>query len=169
VAAVGRRRAALEGTLRRTAGAGPGLPLAELGELAGRIEHDMAGLRSAAEPPPEPLLAAADAWLRGEPEAVLAALGGPRPAPEAGPEAGLGFREPRARAHALLLRGAAAFALYQAGGSREPGLLEAARLDLEECRRTDPSVEPVPRAFSPRFRAFFEQAAGAEAPGTADD
>ena len=169
VAAVGRRRAALEGTLRRTAGAGPGLPLAELGELAGRIEHDMAGLRSAAEPPPEPLLAAADAWLRGEPEAVLAALGGPRPAPEAGPEAGLGFREPRARAHALLLRGAAAFALYQAGGGRDPELLEAARLDLEECRRTDPSVEPVPRAFSPRFRAFFEQAAGAEAPGTADD
>jgi len=169
VAAVGRRRAALEGTLRRTSSAGPGLPLAELGALAGRIERDMAGLRAAAEPPPEALLAAADAWLRGDPEAVLAALGGPRPPPDAGTGTGLGFREPRARAHALLLRSAAVFALYQAGGGRDPGLLEAARLDLEECLRTDPSVEPVPRAFSPRFRDFFAGVAGAEPPSATGD
>lgn len=168
VTAVGRRRTALEATLRETADAGAGLPLAELGELSARIERDMARLRGAAEPPPQILLDAADAWLRGEPEAVLVALGGPRPSAGDEPAPGIRLREPRARAHALLLRAAAAFALYQAGGGAEPELLAAARLDLEECRRIDPSVQPVPRAFSPAFRELFERAGGEPSGGAGD-
>jgi len=156
------RRAAVERALRESAGAGPDLPLQALRELGNGLEREIGGLRATAEPPPARLLAAADAWLRGEPEGVLAALA---PADGAGgggsaggdPEADdLGFADRRARAHALLLRAAARFALYH-GGGRDPALLEAARRDLEECHRADPSLRPVPRAFSPRFRAFFDE------------
>ncbi|HEX6201032.1 MAG TPA: hypothetical protein VF150_12260, partial [Thermoanaerobaculia bacterium] len=162
------RRAAVERALRESAGAGPDLPLQALRELGNGVEREIARLRATAEPPPERLLAAADAWLRGEPEGVLAAL---EPAGGAGAGGGagdgdaedeLGFDEPRARAHALLLRAAARFALYHADGGRDPALLEGARRDLQECHRADPALRPVPRAFSPRFRAFFDDV-------TADD
>lgn len=158
VAAVGRRRAVLEGLLRETADSGSRQTLAELDGISGRIEREMAHLRGMAQAPPKALLEAAEAWLRGEPEAVFTALGGALPTADADAPPALRLREPRARAHALLLRAAAAFALYHAGGGQEPEMLEAARRDAAECRRTDPSVEPVARAFSPRFRAFFEQA-----------
>jgi hypothetical protein len=165
VAAVGRRRAALEGALRESGEADPGGPIAALDELTARIEREMARLRGAAEPPPQVLLSAAEAWLRGDPEAVLIVLG--RPGADADPDQSRGreLREPRARAHALLLRAAAAFSLYHAGGGRDPALLEAALQDARECRRTDPAVTPVPRAFSPRFRAFFDAAEPGPAAG----
>lgn len=162
---VRRRRAAVERALREGAGAEPGQPLQALRELGDGLEREIARLRATAEPPPERLLAAADAWLRGEPEGVLAALGPPGGA-EAGGGAGdqapddLGFDDRRARAHALLLRAAARFALYHGGGGRDPALLDGARRDLEECHRADPALRPVPRAFSPRFRAFFGEVTG---------
>lgn len=153
---VRRRRAAVERALRETAGAEAGQPLQALRELGNGLEREIARLRATAEPPPERLLAAADAWLRGEPEGVLAALEPPGGA--GGPAAdGLGFDGRRARAHAHLLRAAARFALYHGGGGRDPALLEGARRDLEECHRADPALRPVPRAFSPRFRAFFDE------------
>jgi hypothetical protein len=162
VPAVRLRRAAVERALRESAAAGPDRLLQELRELGNGLERDIARLRATAEPPPEPLLAAADAWLRGEPEGVLAALepgGGVGGGDGDGdPEAqGIGFDDPRARAHAHLLRAAARFALYHGGGGRDPGLLEGARQDLRECHQADPALLPVPRAFSPRFRAFFEE------------
>ena len=156
------RRAAVERALRESAGAGPDLPLQALRELGNGLEREIDRLRATAEPPPERLLAAADAWLRGEPEGVLAALGSPGGAGAGGGAGGpaaddLGFDDRRAHAHALLLRAAARFALYHRGGGRDPALLEGARRDLEACHRADPALVPVPRAFSPRFRAFFEE------------
>lgn len=70
----------------------------------------------------------------------------------------------RGRAHALLLRAAAAFDLFHAGGGREPDLLERARRDVRECRRLAPALAPLPRAFSPRFRRFFDAAEPPEPP-----
>lgn len=69
----------------------------------------------------------------------------------------------RARAHALLLRAAAAFDLFHAGGAQEAELLERARQDARECRRLAPDLVPVPRAFSPRFRRFFATVSPREA------
>ncbi len=136
------RRADLQAAIDRSAD--PGLSLPALKELRARLESGVAGLRAAAEPPPAPLVEAAAAWLRGDPQAVLAAL------------RDVELSEPRARAHAALLSAAARFALYRSGGSKSSHLLAAARSDVLACRRADPSLEPLPKAFSPPFVRFFE-------------
>lgn len=157
--AVARRRATLEEAVTRAADAGDDEPLDSLQGLAGRVERAAAELRSAAEPPPPELLEAARAWLRGEPESVLASL--PEPEPP--------FPEARARAHAFLLRAAAAFALHEAGGGTDPELLEAARRDAAACRREAPDLQPPDGAYSPRFRAFFAETEAAATPNGATD
>lgn len=169
VPAVRQRRAAVERELRESDGAGAGLSIRELRALGNGLEREIGRLRGMAEPPPEVLLAAADAWLRGDPEGVLAALTGDGgSAGEEGEAAEIGLEGPRARAHALLLRAAARFDLYHAGGGEDAELLEAARRDLRECRRADPDLVPVPRAFSPRFRAFFDRVTAETGAGSAD-
>lgn len=166
---VRRRRATVERALRESRGAGAGSSLQELRALGNGLEREIARLRATAEPPPERLLAAADAWLRGEPDGVLAALDG-EVREEGGGEPGaeLDFDDPRGRAHALLLRAAARFALFHGGGAQDPDLLEAARRDVRDCHRADPELLPVPRAFSPRFRAFFDEVAGEAGDGSSD-
>lgn len=149
-----RSRNALAEVVERASGSEPDLPLAELQELARLLELRAADLRAAAAPPPEELLAAAAAWLRGEPRAVLELLAGHEDT-----EHGIGFRDPRAVAHALLLRAAAAFALHRSDAAPDGALLEAARRDAAACRRLDADLSPLPSAFSPGFRAFFDAAA----------
>lgn len=146
-----RRRSAVAETLDRAGDLDPDLPLPDLQELAALLERRTAALRAAAAPPPQELLAAADAWLRGEPETVLELLAGADTAD--GP-----YRDPRARAHALLLRAAAAFTLHEAGpdaGGSEGTLLAAARQDAATSRQLDPALTPLPSAFSPRFRTLW--------------
>jgi hypothetical protein len=148
--ALARRRNALAEAVDRAAGAGADRSLGELQGLAQGLERRIAELRAAAAPPPDALLAAASAWLRGEPDGVLEALAGAE-----GPDDAPSFGDPRAQAHALLLRAAAAYSLHEAGGDPDDRLLEAARRDAAACRRLDPDLAPLPSAFSPRFRAFF--------------
>lgn len=182
VPAVRRQRAAVERELRESGAASPELSIRELRDLGSELEREIARLRGTAEPPPEPLLAAAEAWLRGDPEAVVAALapeggrteGADGPG-EGGEDAGPGetvepmvLEDSRARAHGLLLRAAARFDLYHVGGGEDPALLEAARRDLRACHRADPDLVPVPRAFSPRFRAFFDEVTGGSGDPTSD-
>ncbi len=64
---------------------------------------------------------------------------------------------PRGRfaAQAALLRAAARFALYRAGGARDVDLRGAAAADVAACRRADPTLLPDPGTFSPAFVAFF--------------
>ncbi len=139
---IAERRADLQAAI--DASTDPGLSLPGLKEVRARLESSTERLRAAAEPPPGPLVEAAAAWLRGDPEAVLAALHD------------VELAEPRAEAHADLLRAAARFDLYRAGGSRHPRLLEAARADVLACRRADPSLVPLAKAFPPSFVRFFE-------------
>ncbi len=137
-----RRRADLQAAIDASAEAELSLP--ELKERGARLESRLARLQEAAEPPPDTLVEAAAAWLRGDPEAVLEALHD------------VELSEPRARAHADLLRAAARFDLYRAGGSKNRQLLAAARADVLACRRADPSLTPLAKAFPPPFVRFFE-------------
>lgn len=74
--------------------------------------------------------------------------------------------EPLALAHALLLRGAARWHLHWQGGRRDAGLAARADADLERVRRLQPTLEPMPAVFSPRFRAHYAQRSST--PGAAD-
>lgn len=93
--------------------------------------------------PPAPLIAAADAFFAGDYEKTITLT----------TQATLA--QPRARAHALLLRAAARYALYLLDGERQAELVEAATEDVRACRLADATVEPAERYFSPRFRQFF--------------
>ena len=136
------RRADLQAAI--DASSAPELSLPDLKELRARLESGLSRLQAAAAPPPDPLIEAAAAWLRGDPEAVLATLHD------------VELQDARARAHAHLLKAAARFELYRAGGSKSAHLLAAARSDVLDCRRADPSVVPLPKAFPPPFVRFFE-------------
>jgi hypothetical protein len=61
----------------------------------------------------------------------------------------------RTGAQALLLRGAARYALFLVGGEQDQALRTAAQGDVEACRRLDPGLVPHRDFFSPRFRDFF--------------
>lgn len=159
---IARARSALEAARGDAARDAAALTAAEIGDLAGLLERRIAALRSAAAPPPEALLGAAGAWLRGDPRGVLEALAGPRGA--AAGEDDLPFRDPRERAHALLLRAAALFALHEGAADGDDASLEAARSAAAECRRLAPELEPVPGAFPPRFRSFWATVAAGPAP-----
>lgn len=93
----------------------------------------------------ETVRAAARAYFDGEYGKVLETLSGQ----ELGDEA--------AAAQALLFRAASRYALYLLGGEEDGALVEEAREDVAFCRRLAPDLTPDPRAFSPRFVAFFEQ------------
>lgn len=163
--ALARSRSALAQAVDRASKADAELPLAALQELSGLLERRIAEVRAAAAPPPDPLMTAATAWFRGDPRAVLEAL----PEGQDAEESALSTWDPRARAHALLLRAAAAFALHEEEDDPGGELLDAARRDAATCRRLDPDLAPLPSAFSPRFRVFFsgvEPAPEAAGPGS---
>jgi hypothetical protein len=60
-----------------------------------------------------------------------------------------------AAAQAALLRAASQYSLYLIQGERDAQLLERARQSVAEVRRIAPMLQPDPRAFSPRFIAYF--------------
>jgi len=96
-------------------------------------------------PPPE-LRAAADAFLRADYGRTVQIL------------ANADFPEPRATAVALLLRGAARYSLYLAGGRRDDALRQASEGDVRACRRIAPALGPDAAFFSPAYGEFFRQA-----------
>ncbi len=65
------------------------------------------------------------------------------------------FTSRKSRAHALLLRAAARYALFLLGGETDYAQRGTAAEDVAACRRADPSLEPAEDLFSPRFRDFF--------------
>jgi hypothetical protein len=94
-------------------------------------------------PPPPALRSAATAFLAGRyQEAVVV---DPEQLPVGPP-----------RAHGLLFRSAALYALYLLDGSRDLALLERAQQDVRACRQTAADLTPDERAFSPRYREFFQ-------------
>jgi len=96
--------------------------------------------------PPAELYAAASAYLTGDYKTVIGLL------------ENADFANDQTMAHALLLRSAARYALYYLGGEREAALVKSAGEDAAACKKRDPSVKPLERIFSPRYRQFFEKA-----------
>lgn len=64
---------------------------------------------------------------------------------------------PAAYAQALLIRAAARFELYVLGGEADPRQAEALRSDIRTARSLLPGLKLSERAFSPRFRAYFDR------------
>jgi hypothetical protein len=93
--------------------------------------------------PPAELLNGARAYFDGDYERAVALLA--RTAALRG----------RAAAQALLLRSAARFALFKAGGERDGDLRRLAAEDAAASRRADPSLQPDTEAFSPQFVDFY--------------
>jgi hypothetical protein len=63
----------------------------------------------------------------------------------------------RSRAQALLLRASARFSLHALGG-QPASLLDQARGDARRAHALEPGLQPDPRAFSPRFARFWNEA-----------
>lgn len=140
---IARRRDDLEAILAEVGDTDPGTDPAELEGLRSRLVGSLVRLRRAVAPPPPVLQEAARAFFSADYPMVLELLR------EAEPD------DPRAVAQGHLFQAAARFALYTLGGEDDPALLAATRRDILSCRQADPSLEPLPRAFSPRFRELF--------------
>jgi hypothetical protein len=59
------------------------------------------------------------------------------------------------QAHVRVLRSAALFALYVRSGEADESLRARARQEADACAALDPSFQPNPAAFGPRFIGFF--------------
>ncbi len=94
-------------------------------------------------PPPLKLRQIADAFFTGDYQATIELV------------AAADFLDPEPRAHGLLFRGAARYALFLLGGETDFALRGLATEDIAACRRDAPDLSPSADAFSPRFRDFF--------------
>lgn len=126
---------------------------AHLDGLAARLENSIEALEKLTAAPPETLETAAEAFLDGRHQDVVAVLQEAR------------FGERRARAHARLLLAASRHALYLEGGELDDELRSAAVEDARACRQDDARLAPTDRFFSPRFIAFFDQSVAAPPTG----
>ncbi len=99
--------------------------------------------RRSPSPPPVKLIQAAGAYLAGDYEAAITTL------------TESSFRQRRSRAHALLLRAAARYALFLLGDETDYALRGLAADDVTACKNADPDLAPEEGLFSPRFRDFF--------------
>lgn len=138
------RRQELESLLTSAFALSESATLEQIEGLELRLESFRGLLERSEESPPGTLRSGAIAFLRADYQAVLERL------------AEIPYRDPKSRAHSLLLRAAAAYALHVADGESDPDLLERARQDALAAHRSVPGLAPAPRAFSPRFVRFFE-------------
>ena len=61
--------------------------------------------------------------------------------------------------HAHLFRAASLLALYQRSGGKDDSLQSRARAEVDQCKQLDAAFAPDVRMFSPRFVAFYREAA----------
>jgi tetratricopeptide (TPR) repeat protein len=142
----------VEEALTRAAAADLGTPLPDLRRLQDGLRASMRELRAAVKPPPDELQKAATAYLSGDYAAALDLL------------AAASYTEPRAIAHACLLRAAALHGLsvLQPRGGSEASA--RTREELRRCVALQDPVKPVPAAFPPSFLALYDEVAAEPRP-----
>ena len=118
--------------------------------LASQLDAVAAGLALATPTLPDSLKAAAQAFFDGSYADAIRLL----------PADQVEAIDLRFRIHGHVVRAAALFALFQRSGSADASLRDQALREVEQSRTIDPSFQPNPAAFSPRFVAFFRGAPG---------
>ncbi len=68
--------------------------------------------------------------------------------------------------HLHLFRAASLYALYVHSGEKDQALRNNALAAIQRCKEIDAAFRPDPRAFSPRFLSFFQNADAQAAPQT---
>jgi hypothetical protein len=153
-AAIARQAARLEKAIAEAAAAGAETPAAELRRMQSALAASLRELQGTIRPPPEELQRAAASYLGGDYAGALAALASAK------------LAEPRAAAHACLLRAAALHGLHlvQGGADRPSG--DQAREEVRRCLASPHAVAPLATAFPPSFLALYAAvAAEARPPG----
>ena len=107
--------------------------------LSGALER----LKQASSPPPEALIAGANAFFSADYEQVLELLDA------------RDLQSGRQAAHAQLFRAASLYSLWVASGEQEDQLRADASNAVQSCREEDITLVPLSKAFSPRFVEFF--------------
>jgi len=149
-AAIGKQAARLDKAIAGAAAADAGTPEAELGRLQNDLKVSLRELQAAIKPPPEELQRAAAAYLGGDYAGALAALESAK------------LAEPRAAAHACLLRAASLHGLRRVQAKGAGG--DEAREELRRCVAAPQVVEPLATVFPPSFLALYAEVAAAAAP-----
>ncbi len=137
--------------LTRAAAGDLGTPLIELRTFQADLRIAVRELRAAVKPPPDELQRAAAAYLAADYAGALAQL------------QAIQLTDPRAEAHACLLRAAALHGLHVIERAHAAERLRQAREELERCVALPAAVKPVPAAFPPSFVALYDQVASTSA------
>lgn len=153
-AAVAKQTARLDEAIARAAAADAETPAAELRRLQDALKVPLRELQAAIKPPPDELQRAAASYFAGDYDGVLTTLGA------------ASFADPRAAAHACLLRAAALHALHLAQGERgsAPSPEQAARQELQRCVASPLAVKPLATVFPPSFLALYAEVAAGRPP-----
>jgi hypothetical protein len=120
--------------------------------LAAQLDALAAALAVEAPALPGVLRAAAQAFFDGSYADAVRLL----------PADQVGAIDQRFRIHGHVVRAAALFALYQRSGGADGSLRNQAQQEVAQSHALDPSFQPNPSAFSPRFLAFFRAAGQAQ-------
>ncbi|HEV8240101.1 MAG TPA: hypothetical protein VGS57_12090 [Thermoanaerobaculia bacterium] len=153
-AAIARQTARVQEAIARAAAADAGTAPADVRHLQDGLKTALRELQAAVKPPPDELQRAAASYFAGNYDDVLTTL------------AAASFSEPRALAHACLLRAASLHGMYLARGDRGgPSPEQAARQELRRCVASPEAVRPLATVFPPSFLALYAEVAAAGPPG----
>jgi hypothetical protein len=151
-AAIAKQAERVEETLTRAAAADAGTPAAELRRLQDALKLSLRELQAAVKPPPDELQRAAGAYFGGDYAGALAAL-------SATP-----FTEPRAAAHACLLRAASLHGLAVLQPGKDGSANRQTRDELHRCLASPAVVKPLATVFPPSFVALYAEVAAEPRP-----
>ena len=151
-ATIARQAERVEEALTRAAAADAGTPAVELRRLQDALKVSLRELQAAVKPPPDELQRAAAAYFGGDYAGALAAL-------SAAP-----FTEPRAAAHACLLRAAALHGLAVLQPGKDGSANRQTRDELHRCLASPAAVAPLATVFPPSFVALYAEVAAEPRP-----
>lgn len=146
-ASVAQRATKLQEAVASAAAVDATTTIAEMHKRQDALTRGVRDLRGAMKPPPDGLQKAASAYFGGDYAGTLAAL------------APLPTNDPRVAAHACLLRAAALHAIHESQPADDPRGLDSARDEIRRCQALPHPVQPTVDAFSPSFRALWQEVA----------